>query len=253
MKLKHLFALTLAGAVLFGACGGDDDDSGNNGSKDQATQSSNGSDATKVSSDPTKASGGDATKPPAASATTEDAASIFDKLAAQGTAKTYQASYDMEITTSGTTQKGSAIIASKAPKLATKISFSQGDVKGSFVIISDGKDTIVCNDFGFGGQCNKSAGVDSSLNGAGIDLQKTIKEARGNSDVKELAKRTIASRSSRCFEAKDKGTGTVSNFCLDEKDSIMTYMEIGGVTKLTATSISSTVDDKLFDPPFPVK
>lgn len=253
MKLRHLFALTLAGAVLFAACGGDDDDdSGDTGAKDEATQGSGGtSDATKASADPTKSSG-DATKP-AASATAEDAASIFDKLAAQGTAKTYQASYDMEINASGTTQKGTAIIASKAPKLATKITFSQGEIKGSFVIITDGKDTIVCNDFGFGGQCNKSAGVDSSLNGAGIDLAKTIKEARSNSDVKELAKRTIASRASRCFEAKDKGTGTVSTFCLDEKDSIMTYMEIGGVTKLTANTISSTVDDKLFDPPFPVK
>lgn len=253
---KSLLALTLAGALIFGACGGDDDDSGDNGSKDEATQPA-GSDATKTSSEPTKA-GGDATKPagnatkPAASATAEDADTIFDKLAADGEAKTYQATYDLEITGGGAIQKGTSVVASKAPRLASKFTFSAGDMKGSFYIITDGKDTITCNDFGFGGQCHKSSGVDDGLDGAGIDIKKVIKEARTNSDVKDVGKRTIAGRSSRCFEAKDKSTGTVSTFCLDEKDSIMTYMEISGTVKMTATEISSKVDEKLFEPPFPV-
>jgi len=255
---KSLLALTLAGALIFGACGGDDDDSGDNGSKDEATQPAN-SDATKTSSEPTKASG-DATKPsgdatkPAANPTTEDAGSIFDRLATEGEAKTYQASYDFEFRggDTGGMQKGSAIIASKPPKYATKLTFSVGDMKSSFTIIVDGKDTITCTDFGVGGQCHKSAGVDDGLNGRGIDIKKALNEAKKNADVKDAGKRTIAGQSSRCFEAKDKTTSDVTTFCIAEKDSIMTYMEVSGSVKMTATEISSRVDEKLFEPPFPV-
>lgn len=250
--------LTLAGALVFGACGGDDDDgSADNGTPDSATKSANGSDATKASADPTRGASdatrptGDATKP-AASPTVEDAGSVFDRLAGDGIKKTYQASYDMEITAAGTTQKGTAVMASKPPKLATKVTFSGGDFKGSFAIITDGTDTYTCTDFGIGGSCTRSSGVDDSLT-RGLDLQKAIKEARGNSEIKEVQKRTIAGKSSRCFETRSKTDGSVTTFCLDEKDSIMTYVEIGGITKLTATSISSSVDDKSFELPFPVQ
>lgn len=249
MKLRYFFALTLAGAVVLGACGGDDDDSGGNSNKGDATQSTNGSDATKASSEPTKA--GDATKP-AGNATADDAASIFDKLAAEGTAKTYQASYDMELTASGQTQKGTATLASKPPKLATVVSFAAAQLTLKMSIITDGKDTYTCTDFGAGGSCSKEAGVDDNLT-KGFDVQKAIKEARGNSEIKEIDKRTIAGKSSRCFQTTDKSDGTVTTFCLDEKDSIMTYMEVGGVTKLTATKVSTSVDDKLFELPYPVK
>ena len=250
LKLRYFFALTLAGALVLGACGGDDDDSGSSGNQDQATQPAGGSNATKTSSEPTKSSG-DATKP-AASATAEDVASVFDKLAGNGITKTYQATYDMEITTSGATQKGTAVMASKPPKLATKVTFGGTGFAGTFAIITDGKDTYTCTDFGAGGSCSKSSGVDDALT-KGFDVQKAIKEARNNSEIKELAKRTIAGKSSRCFETKDKTDGTVTTFCLDEKDSIMTYMEVGGITKLSATNIATSVDDKLFELPYPVK
>lgn len=250
MKLRHFFMLTLAGALIFGACGGDDDDdSGDNGAKDQATQPTGASDATKASADPTK--GSDATKP-AASATTEDAGSVFERLAGDGIKKTYQASYDMEITSAGSTQKGTAVMASKPPKLATRVTFSGGAFKGSLAIITDGKDTYTCTDFGVGGSCTKSSGVDDQLT-KGFDVQKAVKEARSNSEIKELQKRTIAGKSSRCFETKSKTDGSVTTFCLDEKDSIMTFMEIGGITKLTATDISTNVDDKNFELPFAVQ
>lgn len=252
MKLRYLFGLTLACALLLGACGGDDDDGGNTKTNGGATEKTKGSDATKASSGPAKL--GDPTKAPEAGNTPlDDTASIFDKLASQATAKTYQGTYDMELNTGGKTQKGKAVLASKPPRLATRIEFTEGEFKGSLALIVDRTDTIICTDFGFGGSCTKSAGVDPLTSGAGLDIQKAIKESRSNSDVKELPKKTIAGRSSRCFEAKDKGTGTVSTFCLDEKDSIMTYMEIGGVTKMTATQISTSVDDRLFDLPFPVR
>lgn len=251
LKLRTLFALTLAGALIIGACGGDDDDSGNNANKDEATQSPSNSDATKAdASQPTKAAN-EPTKA-AASPTTEDAGSIFDKLTSDATKKTYLADYDIEITQGSQVQKGTATLASKPPKQAMKISFSAGDIKGSFSFITDGKDTYTCSDFGVGGTCTKSAGVDDALT-KGIDIQKALKEARSNSDIKELDKRTIAGRVSRCFEAKDKSDNSVTTFCLDEKDSIMTYAELAGTSKLTATKVSSSVDDKAFDLPFPVK
>lgn len=251
LKLKSLFALTLAGALIFGACGGDDDDSGSNGNKNEAPQGPAASDATKAdASQPTKAAN-EPTKA-AASPTAEDAGSIFDKLTTDATKKTYMADYDIEMTNQGQVQKGTATIASKPPKQAMKISFSAGDIKGSFSFITDGKDTYTCSDFGIGGTCTKSEGVDDALT-KGIDVQKALKEARSNSDIKELDKRTIAGRASRCFEAKDKTDNSVTTFCLDEKDSIMTYAELEGTSKLTATKISNNVDDKAFDLPFPVK
>ena len=42
-----------------------------------------------------------------------------------------------------------------------------------------------------------------------------------------------------------------STFCLDEKDSIMLSFATGGV-KMTATQVSNSVDDKLFELPYPV-
>jgi hypothetical protein len=251
MKLRYLVALAAAGALVFGACGSgddDDDDTGGNGGADatatttgDATQTSSGGSATAA---PGKTA--EATKP---AATAETADSLFDRLAADAITKTYQAKYDLEIDMNGVEQKGTATMASKPPKYASVMEFSLGGAKFAFTIINDGTTPYFCSDFGAGGSCSK----DEEFGGAqGVDVKKAIDEARKGKDVKEIDKRTIAGRSGRCFEATDPETNTKSTFCLDEKDSILLFFQVEGV-KMTATEVKTSVDDKLFELPYPVK
>lgn len=248
MKIRLLFSLGLAGALLLGACGSgdDDDDSADSGGNEATATTAAHSDATKTGQEPTRA----ANTAVATAAPTESADSIFDKLIGEATKKTYQATYDVEIKADAGTMKASMTLASKAPKLATRIKFTDGELKdATMVIISDGTDTITCFDFGVGGQCTRSAGVDQALS-QGLDLKKVTDAAKQGSNVKELGSKTIAGRDSRCFEATD--TNGTSTFCIDKKDGILTSAEVAGITKMTATEIKSSVDDKLFEPPFPV-
>lgn len=253
MKLRYLVSFAAGAALLLGACGGDDDDDTTTSNDDRGSESTAASDATKAgeqsgSSDsatkapePTKAA--EPTKAPA----TETADSVFDRLASQAAMATYQAKYDVAISLSGMSQKGTATFASKAPKFAGVIKLPDlGDVSVS--LINDGTNAYVCTNFGAGGTCSK----DNTLAGGGIDVKKALDEAKNGKDVKEIAKRTIAERSARCFEATDAKSGTKMTFCLDEKDSITLYSKIGDVTEMTATEVSATVDEKLFELPFPV-
>ena len=84
-----------------------------------------------------------------------------------------------------------------------------------------------------------------------VAVKKAIDEARKGTDVKELPKQTIAGRTARCFETAPSTGASKSTFCLDEKDSIMLSFATGGV-KMTATQVSNSVDDKLFELPYPV-
>jgi len=235
-------------ALGLAACGGDDDDdSGNGGNGSEPTAAS---DATKTGEQPTSSPGRttEATRPPATSAS-EDSNSVFDRLAADSITKTYQAKYNVEFESSGQKQTGTATIASKPPKLASIINLTVAGA-GEFAIsvIDDGTTSYTCSNFGAGGRCSKD---DSSLGTGGVDVKKAIDEARKGNDVKELPKQTIAGRNARCFEAKDAATSTTSSFCLDEKDSIMLSFQTSGV-KMTATEVKTSVDEKLFELPFPV-
>lgn len=251
MKLRYLVSFAAAAALLLGACGGDDDDDDTTTNTDNAGESTAASDATKTGDqsgdsatkapEPTKA--GEPTK----AATSETADSVFDRLASQAAMATYQAKYDVAISFSGQAQKGTATFASKAPKFAGVIKLPDlGDISVS--LINDGTNSYTCTNFGAGGTCSK----DNTLTGGGIDVKKALDEAKNGKDVKEIAKRTIAGRSARCFEATDSSTGTQMTFCLDEKDSITLYSKIGDTVEMTATEVSTSVDDKLFELPYPV-
>lgn len=251
LKLRYLLSLSLAGALLLGACGGDDDDDTGDDSPNGDATSTVASDATKTSDQPTTASGdktAEATKP-AATPSPESANSTLEKLALEAVKSTYQAKYDIEIAFSGETQKGTAVFANKAPKFASIITLTAagaGSIKLS--VINDGTATYVCSDFGLGGNCSK----DTSDIAAGADVKKALEEATKGRQVKEVGGRTIAGRSARCFEATDTTTNSVTTYCIDSKDSIMLALETSGAMKLTATEVESSVDEKLFELPFPV-
>lgn len=248
MKLRYLLSLSLIGALLLGACGGDDDDSG--GAKATSTTSS---DTTRTAEQPTTAGSSDktaeATQPGSAVGTSN---SDFDKLAKEALSKNFEGTYDVELSLGGTPQKGTAIYAIKSPKFASKISLDAGTLgKLQFTVINDGKDVYTCTDIGTGGKCSKDT---STLGTApdGVNIQKAIQEATAGQDVKEVDKRTIIGRAARCFDAKDPDSADTTTYCFDSKDASLLALEISGSMKMTATKISSSVDDKLFDLPYPV-
>ncbi len=251
LKLRYLLSLSLVGVLLLGACGGDDDDdSGGDDNGAQATATSNSpSDATKTSDQPTTAAGtpkaGNTSAPSSASAE-------FQKLAGDALKKTYQVTYDVEIPFSGQAQKGTAVYANKPPKFAAIISLTAagaGNIKLS--VITDGANSYVCTDFGLGGNCSKESGSDSLADG--LDIKKSLEDATTGKDVKEVEKRTIAGRSARCFEVGEpSGSAASTTYCIDGKDSIMLAFESSGSIKMSATDVKTSVDDKLFELPFPV-
>ncbi|MGE0599330.1 MAG: hypothetical protein AB7J35_07195 [Dehalococcoidia bacterium] len=249
MKLRYLLSLSLVGVLLLGACGGDDDDNSGDDSGGAAATSTSPSDATKTSEQPTFSTSDNKT-PSGGSSGSESANSSFEKLAEAALSKTYQATYDMELTLNGEVQKGTATYANKSPNFAAILSLS-GGTAGSLklTLINDGKDSYVCTDFGIGGNCSKSSG---GIADSGVDIKKQLEGATTGKEIKEVEKRTIAGRTARCFEATDTTTKAVTTYCMDAKDNIMLALETGGTMKLTATEVSTNVDDKLFELPYPV-
>ena len=250
LKLRYLLSLSLVGVLLLGACGGDDDDASSKTPNDAAA-SPVASDATKTSDQPTTAPGTTAepTKPGAASGSSN---SDFDKLAKEALSKNYEGTYDLELTVNDTVQKGTAIYAIKSPKFVSKLSLDAGALGSiKFTVINDGKDVYTCTDVGTGGKCSKDT---STLGTApdGVNIQKAIQEATNGQEIKEVDKRTIIGRTARCFEARDPGSSDATTYCFDSKDSSLLALEISGDMKMTATKISTSVDDKLFELPYPV-
>ncbi|MGB4861842.1 MAG: hypothetical protein WBO97_05255 [Tepidiformaceae bacterium] len=251
MKLRYLISLSLVGALLLGACGGGDDDDDSAKTPTDAATSTAASDATKTADQPTTPAGktAEATK---TGNTSGSSNSDFDKLAKAALSKNYEGTYDLELTLNDTVQKGTAIYAIKSPKFVSKLSLDAGALGSlKFTVINDGKDVYTCTDIGTGGKCSKDT---STLGTApdGVNIQKAIQEATSGQDVKEVDKRTIMGRSARCFEAKDPGSDDATTYCFDSKDSSLLALEIGGNMKMTATKISTSVDDKLFELPYPV-
>ena len=70
--------------------------------------------------------------------------------------------------------------------------------------------------------------------------------------VAETDGRKIAGADSRCFTIKE-ASGNQSLACFSKGDGVATYVEnkgaSGGLTKITANKISTSVDDSLFAPP----
>ncbi|MGE3073451.1 MAG: hypothetical protein AB7N24_05105 [Dehalococcoidia bacterium] len=252
MKLRYLLSLSLVGVLLLGACGGDDDDnsSGDDNGTQATTTSTSPSDATKASEQPTTAA---QTPKAGATSASNSALSDFQKLAGDALKKSYQVTYDVELSLNGQVQNGTATYANKPPKFAAIVAITAAGAAGNIKlsVIADGTDTYVCTDFGIGGSCSKDNGSEGPA--AGLDIQKSLEDATSGKNVTEVDKRTIAGRSARCFETTDPTDPTSkSTYCIDSKDSIMLAFETGGGLKMTAKDVKTSVDDKLFELPFPV-
>lgn len=248
MKLRYLISLSLVGALLLGACGGGDDDDDSGKTPADAATTTTASDATKTSDQPTTTTGktAEATKPATGGSAKDD----LGKLAANALKSTYQATYDLELAFQGADQKGTAVFANKAPNFAAIMSFKlQGVGAIKVSVINDGKNGYVCTDFGAGGSCSKE---DADSTFSGVDLTQQLEDAAESQDVKEIDGRTILGRKARCFEASVPDAPGKTTYCIDAKDAVVLALDAGDSLKMTATEVKTSVDEKLFELPYPV-
>lgn len=235
-----LMALALAGALTAAACGGDDDsgDNGGNGAGGETTQTAGGS-------TPSGGTGGSATS-------TAGNDSPVSDLLADASDKTYRVSYEVAFTVDGKTQEGKMTFAQKPPKNLMSISITGSEDFEELAMIDDGKDSFTCFKSGDSGQCLKSLGAGGlGENFTLFDMKKVTQRVKEDKNVKEVSGQKIAGRDSRCFEGTFDETNEKSTVCIDKRDGIMTLVESPS-TRLKATEISDKVDDKLFEPPYPV-
>jgi hypothetical protein len=237
-------AVALAATLTAAACGGDDDtgDDTNN----------TGGDATRTTSGQTPSGGNGGTggaATPGSSGEDDD----FSDLLADASNKTYSVSYDIEIIDDeGKTQEGAVTVAQKPPKSVMKIALGDNADFEELILIEDGTNSYTCFKSGESGQCLKSAG------GSGLgdnftlfDIKRVAQRVKDDKDLKEVSGQKVAGRDSRCFEGKFPDSEEEGLFCIDKNDGILTLVESKS-TKFKATEVTTRIDEKSFEPPYPV-
>ena len=235
-----LFAL-LAASVA--ACGDDSSTSATPGTSGQTSGSPS-------SSGPGSSASPAGTKSGTAQIT-GSGADALKKLANDLSGKTYQVTYQLNMTPkTGTPTAGTMTMSQKPPKSATSIDMG---AQGKFLIIDDGKFSFTCtSDPSSGPQCikQKSTGGPNPL-AAGFSLGSILKNVTDSVNVTSAGSRTIGGIESQCFVVKeaDAPDGTA---CFS-KDGILTLVEStsadGSKTVLQASKGSTSVPDSAFAPP----
>lgn len=250
VKFRFLMAAALAAMLTAAACGGDDDDTGDD------TDNPGGGDATQTTTGQTTTGqtpsggngGGGGTATPGTSGDDD-----FSDLLADASDKTYAVSYEIEIKgDDGKTQAGSVTFAQEPPKSRMEISLGDEADFEELILIEDGTSSFTCFKSGDSGQCLKS-GATGGLgdNFTLFDVKRVVARVKEDKDIKEVSGQKIAGRDSRCFEGKFPDTEEEGLFCIDKSDGILTLIDSAS-TKFKATEISTKLEDKLFEPPYPV-
>lgn len=235
-------AVALAAALTAAACGGDDDDTGDD------TDGNGGGHATQTPGNGTPSGGAGGSATPGSSGDDD-----FSDLLADASDKTYAVTYEIEITDEdGKTQDGSVTFAQEPPKSRMEISLGDNADFEELILIEDGTSSFTCFKSGDSGQCLKS-GATGGLgdNFTLFDVKRVVARVKEDKDIKEVSGQKIAGRDSRCFEGKFPDTEEEGLFCIDKTDGILTLIDSKS-TKFKATEVSTKVDGKLFEPPYPV-
>jgi hypothetical protein len=244
MKFRFLMAVALAAALTAAACGGDDDDTGDD------TNGDGGGDATQTTTPTSRNGGSGGTATPEANGGGDD---DFSDLLADASDKTYSVSYEIEITgDDGELQEGTVSFVQAPPKSRMEIALGDDAEFEELILIEDGTSSFTCFKSGDSGQCLKS-GATGGLgdNFTLFDVKRVLARVKEDKDIKEVSGQKIAGRDSRCFEGKFPDTEEEGLFCIDKGDGILTLIDSAS-TKFKATEISTKVDDKLFEPPYPL-
>lgn len=176
----------------------------------------------------------------------------FSDLLADASDKTYSVSYEIEITSDGKTQQGSVTFAQEPPKSRMQIALGDSEDFEELILIEDGTNSYTCVKSGDSGQCFKSGATGGlGANFTLFDVTRLVQRVKEDKDIKEVSGQKIAGRDSRCFEGKFPDTAEEGLFCVDKSDGILTLIDSES-TKFKATEISTKVDEKLFEPPYPI-
>jgi len=251
--MKRTLALAIASlafaSLAFAACGGDDNNSSSRSTSQPqstgATSSAGDSKTNGQSSPAANQSSPAATAKAGEGQVTGSGADALKKLAGDLSGKTFQVSYEVNITQGGKPTKGSITMVQKPPKSLTSYQSadSGGGAASNFLLINDGTNSYACfKDPSTGGQCIKSKADTSAANplALGFSLDTVLKNLTDNINVTEAGSRTIAGVDSRCFTVK-QADGSEGTACFSKKD--------GMTSQIQATKASGSVDDSLFTPP----
>ncbi len=249
MKFRFLMVVALAATLTAAACGGDDDDT-------NGTAGNGGGDATQPAGGETPSGGngggGSATAGAGATATTAGSDEDFSDLLGDASKKTYSVGYDIEIVSDGKTQTGTVSVAQEPPKTRMDISLGGNEEFEELILIEDGTNSYTCVKSGDSGQCFKSGATGGlGANFTLFDVTRLVQRVKEDKDIKEVSGQKIAGRDSRCFEGKFPDSEEEGLFCVDKNDGILTLIDSTS-TKFKATEISTKVDEKLFEPPYPL-
>jgi hypothetical protein len=239
MQLYRLGMVALLAAlpIALVACGGDDD----SGAKDNgsATSSTGASSSATLAATKSGSTGSTATKS-SGGGSSGDAANLKD-LIEKSKSQTYQITY----TATDSDGESSWIVAQKSGKTYTSINQKGGENAGLTVLIDDGKSSYICQkdaDNPDGG-CFKTASSADDENSPNAD------DGFDDTNVKEIAGKKIAGRDARCFQSQDADNPGTS--CVDKSTGAFLAGDSPDL-KVTATNYSTSVDDKVFTPPYKV-
>ncbi len=129
-----------------------------------------------------------------------------------------------------------------------------GSNGGKFWVIDDADSSIICFETDDEpGQCLKTgdSSLSESLIPSVVDVDETFDAVDEAQDVREVAGRTIAGRSARCFEYDDTESSEDGTICLDSADGTLLFLK-GDSIEMTATDVSSSIPSDAFEPPFTV-
>lgn len=261
--LVPLAAITIA-VFAFAACGDDDDDTG----KTNDSGASGGSSQPGASGGNASPGGGPATPGGSGGQLTGSGADSLRKLAKETKNKTYKAVYDVKLVNSE--QKlnieGTLTVASKPPKqsyLGIDV-MDETKQRQEIVFIQDGDDSYFCTGGGLGAlgggekvcarQKGSSGGIGADALG-GFSIAELIDGVASESDVKvtETRGQKVAGRDTKCWTVKSKESDGI--VCADEGAGVILLAEgkfEGGQTNMKAKSVSTSVSDNDFKPPYKV-
>lgn len=229
MKLRLMLLLAAFSAISMTlvACGGDDDDDSGD--------------------DTSSSSSGDATTASGSGEVTGSGANDLKKYAKDLSGKTFMVTYDYVQGSGAEETKGAMTIGQKDGKSYMKLVEGNDET----ILIDDKTSSFLCSKSGGDEGCLKS----KSTGGAGpFSLEDVLGDLDQDIKVTKQKDQRIAGKDGACFKVEEEGSAN-GTMCFDKKDGLLLLIDSeedeDGVS-LKATKVDTSVDNKVFEPPYKV-